>query len=378
VSSSIILLHTSIPTIININTSIIIVERLVSITMGFGNSSAYQKITTDPALIIKFEEQWRRQLEQRLAINSDDSQAMTQIELLNGPKDKYRWTNNLNYVALRAWDWSWHEEQLREDVHEQTKLNFRGDIPFSRHVLAAVLIHESPLLEDEDDCLVQYRLRNAIMEDESSPVIMAMNRDARNEVDAETQTYLLQLLLLTAQDDLDPRSPAFQAKLSEADASSKELYVECVGDFLAKLMSNMPPMESQLILMKRESDCHALIRTRLMLQAILSYLRSILHTAGPAFWGPEQPPMLIDGRWDQIQIGHGLDVDYARGIMKHQPRHVQIAVACDCAECAVLRTAIDGVTHDPPVYSTGHADAWESHPELVAEFSSTTLDDHTR
>jgi hypothetical protein len=343
--------------------------------MGFGNSSSYHKITTDPALVIKFEEQWRRQLEQRLGINSDDSPALKQIDLLNGPKDKYRWTNNLNYVTLMAWDWSWHEEQLREDVHEQTKIEFGGHIPFSRHILAALLIHDNALPEDEDDCLVQYRLRNAIQEDESSPVILAMNRDARNEVDEETEAYLRALLSLTLQDVMDPRSTAFQAKASEADESSKETYVECVGDFLEKLMSNMPPMESLLVLMKKESDCHTLIRTRVMLQAILNYLRSIVHSAGPAFWGPEHPPMILDGRWDQIRIGHGLDKDYAQGIMKHQPRHVEIAVTCDCVECAALRTAIDGVTHDPPSHDTGHADAWESHPELVDEFSNTALYD---
>ena len=331
--------------------------------MGFGNCTSYHKISTDPALIVKFEEQWRRTLEQRLAVNSNDSQALEQVQLLNGSKDEYRWTNNSNYVALKAWDWSWHEEQLREDVHQQTRIEFKNDTPFSKHVLAAIVMHENPMPEDEDDSLVQYRLSSAIEEDESSPVIVAMNRDAKNEVDAETESYLRGLLSLTIQEEFDPRSLAFQARVSNIDESSKQTYVECVGDFLDKLMSNMPSMESRLLLMKKESDCHTLIRTRVMLQAILNYLRSIAHSAGPAFWGPEHPPMILDGRWDQVQIGHGLDKNYARGIMKHQPRQVEIAVTCDCTECLALRDAVDQVAQDPPVYNPEHGDVWETHAE---------------
>jgi hypothetical protein len=342
--------------------------------MDFGNSSSYHKITTDPALIVKFEEQWRRQLEERLASDPDDSTVVKQIELLNGPKDKYRWTNNLNYVALMAWDWPWYEERLREDVHEQTRTEFKGDVPFSRHILAAITIHNNPLPEDQGDCLVKYHLSNAIREDESSPVILAMNRDARSEVDAETETYLRGLLSLTAQDDLDPRSPLFQAKLSEVDESSKEIYVECVGDFLDMLMSNMPPMETQLVLMKKESECHTFIRSRVMLQAILSYLKSIVHSAGPAFWGPEHPPLILDGRWDQVQISHGLDKDYAQGIMKHQPRHVEVAISCNRTECVALRDAIDAVVHDPPAHHTDLDSVWENRLDLVDRFESTTFD----
>jgi hypothetical protein len=60
-------------------------------------------------------------------------------------------------------------------------------------------------------------------------------------------------------------------------------------------MSNMPLMETQLVLMKREGECHIFIHSRVMLQATLSYLKSIVHFAGPAFWGPEHPPLILDG-----------------------------------------------------------------------------------
>jgi hypothetical protein len=72
---------------------------------------------------------------------------------------------------------------------------------------------------DEDDFLAQHRLRNAILEDESSSVTIVVNRDARNEVDVEIEAYLLRLPSLTAQDGLDPASFVFQAKISEADES---------------------------------------------------------------------------------------------------------------------------------------------------------------
>ena len=89
-------------------------------------------------------------------------------------------------------------EQLREDIHGQTRAEFKGDVPFSRHILVAIIIHNNPLPEDQDDCLVKYHLSNAMQKDEPSPVIFAMNRDARNEIDAETETYLLRLLSLRA------------------------------------------------------------------------------------------------------------------------------------------------------------------------------------
>jgi hypothetical protein len=75
-------------------------------------------------------------------------------------------------------------------------------------------------------------------------------------------------------------------------------------------------------------------------------LKGIVHSAGPA-------PLTLDGRWDQIQVDHGLDKDYAQGIMKHQPRHVGVAMTCGCTECVALRDAIDAVAHDPSAYNTG-------------------------
>ena len=273
-----------------------------------------------------------------------------------------------------AWDLPWHEEQLREDVQGQTRTEFKGDISFSRRILAAIIIRNNPIPEDQGNRLVKYHLSNAIQENESSPVILAMNRDVRNEADAETEPYLRGLLPLAAQDDLDPRSPLFQAKLGGADESSKEIHVECVGDFLDVLMSNMPPMETQLVL-KKESKCHTFIRSRVMLQVALSYLKSIAHSAGPAFWRPEHPTLILDGRWDQVQIGHGLDKGYAQGIMRHQPQHVEIAITCSCTGCVALRHASDAVAHDLSAYNTGLGIVRENRPDLVDRFGSTTLDE---
>ena len=44
-------------------------------------------------------------------------------------------------------------------------MEFKNDRPFSKHVLAAIMMHEISLPEDEDDCLVQYRLSSAIQEE---------------------------------------------------------------------------------------------------------------------------------------------------------------------------------------------------------------------
>ena len=82
------------------------------------------------------------------------------------------------------------------------------------------------------------------------------------------------------------------------------------------------------------------------------------------FLGPEHPPLILDGRWDQIQIGHGLDKGYAQGIMKHQPRHVEVAIICSCTECVALRHASDAVAHDPPAYNTGLGIVWENRPNF--------------
>ena len=119
-------------------------------------------------------------------------------------------------------------------------------------------------------------------------------------------------------------------------------------------MSNMPPMETQLVLMRKESECYTFTSSRVMLQEILSSLKSMVHSAGPAFWGRGHPPLILDGRWDQIKLvsGHGLDKDYAHGIMKHQPRHVEVAVTCSSTECVALRDAIDTMARDLPASNT--------------------------
>ena len=56
--------------------------------------------------------------------------------------------------ALRPWP----GEQLREDIHEQTGIEFKVDVPFSRHILVAIVIRDNLLPEGQDSCLVKYHL----------------------------------------------------------------------------------------------------------------------------------------------------------------------------------------------------------------------------
>jgi hypothetical protein len=136
----------------------------------------------------------------------------------------------------------------------------------------------------------------------------------------------------------------------------------------------MPPMETRLTLMKRESECHTFIRSRVMLQANLELLERHSPFRRSSFLDAKTPTANLRRKMGSDSSRPGLDKDYAQGITKHQPRHVEAAMTCSCTECVALRDAIDAVAPTPPTYNTGPDSVWENGPDLVDRFGSTTLE----
>ena len=79
------------------------------------------------------------------------------------------------------------------------------------------------------------------------------------------------------------------------DESLKEVYVECVGAFgWGEVDVEYAADGDSTRVDKEGGECYTFIHSRVMLQATLSYLKSIVHFAGPAFWGPEYPPPILE------------------------------------------------------------------------------------